>query len=153
MKKFLGALLLVVPALAAAGPLSDVLEGRILNHFFQGVAATQPAALYVGLSTAACNDAGFGTEVSGGSYARVQINPSTTNWPGPTSNNGTVSNGIVAQFPTATADWGTVTHFFIADASTAGNLMVCSPLTLSKSIPNGSQPAFPISSISVQVDN
>ena len=37
---------------------------------------------YVGLLTAAPSDNGGGTEVSGGSYARVAVNATLANWAG-----------------------------------------------------------------------
>jgi len=41
------------------------------------------------------------------------------------------------EFPTATANYGTVTHVGIYDASSAGNLMAWAALTSSKTIETG----------------
>ena len=49
---------------------TDFLEDKILNHVFRNVAYTAPATVYVGLFTTATTDAGGGTEVTGGGYAR-----------------------------------------------------------------------------------
>lgn len=150
--------LLVVPAAtppAQAGPMSNYLEAEVIKYWFQNTAgAAKPATLYAGLSTAACNDAGFGTEVTGGSYARVAMTANSTNFPGPTANDGTVTNGAAITFPAPTANWGVVTHWFIADASSAGNLLWCAALTVSKTVNNGdAAPSFGIGALSVQVDN
>lgn len=139
---------------AMAGAASDYLENALLGHVFKGSAYTGPATTYVGLSTSACSDGAFGTEVSGGSYARVAVTSSGSNWTGPTSGNGTIANTNAVTFPAPTANWGSVTHWFIADASTAGNLLVCSPLTVSKTVNNAdAAPSFSAGSLTFQIDN
>mgnify|MGYP000656172872 FL=1 len=60
--------------------MSNYLENKLVDHIFRGVSFTAPAALHVALFTAAPSDSGGGTEVSGGSYARAALSPSTTNW-------------------------------------------------------------------------
>lgn len=160
MKKFLSNLF--VSALAAlsfavpaqAGSMSDYLEGKLLDHTFKATAYSGSATLYVGLSTAACSDSSVGTEVSGGSYARVAVTSNGTNWTGPTGNNGTIANGAAITFPSPTANWGTVTHWFISDASTAGNMLVCAALTTSKTVNNGdAAPSFGVGAMTFQIDN
>ena len=56
-----------------AGSFSDYLEDKLLKHAFTNTTYTPAATMYVGLYTAAPTDAGGGTEVSGGSYARVSV--------------------------------------------------------------------------------
>lgn len=108
---------------------SDYLETKVLDHVFAGTAYTAPATLYVALFTAAPSDSGGGTEVSGGGYARQTIAFTTSG--------DTTSNNAAVEFPTATANYGTVTHVGIYDASTAGNLMAWAALTSSKTIETG----------------
>jgi hypothetical protein len=142
---------------------TNFLENKLIDWFYRGVAYTPPATLYIGLFTAAPSDTGGGTEVSGGSYARVGVAASTTNWAatnaaGSTAatssgTSGTTSNNVVIAPPTATADWGTVTHFGIFDASTAGNLLIYGALTASQSIPNGGAYSFAAGALSIQEDN
>jgi hypothetical protein len=50
---------------------SDYLEDAVLDHVFRNTALTSPTTVYVALYTATPSDAGGGTEVSGGSYART----------------------------------------------------------------------------------
>lgn len=140
---------------AKAAAMGDSLEAALLGHVFQGSAYTAPGTLYVGLSTSACSDSGFGTEVSGGAYARVAVAANGSNWTGPTANNGTVSNANAVTFPAPSgANWGTVTHWFIASASSAGSLLWCSALTASKTINDGdSAPSFAAGAMTVQIDN
>lgn len=144
--------------------MSNYFENKLIDHVFRGVAYTAPAALYVALFTAAPSDSGGGTEVTGGAYARVNLAPSTTNWAAtngattttnPSSGTtGTTSNNSVVTFPTPTANWGTVTHAAIFDASTAGNMLTWAALSASKTINNGDPaPSFEISALTFQIDN
>lgn len=143
--------------------MSDYLENKLIDHCFRGVSFTAPAALHVALYTVAPTDTGGGTEVTGGSYARVSVAPSTTNWAatngaGTTTNpssgtGGTTSNNGVVTFATPTAGWGTVVAFGIFDASTAGNLLWYGTLTTSKTINTGDTVTFPAAALSVQIDN
>ncbi len=149
---------LVLVALSApmanAAALSDYTENALLGHVFKGTAYTGPATTYVGLSTTACSDSSFGTEVSGGAYARVAVASNGTNWTGPTAGNGTVANGTAVTFPAPTGNWGAVTHWFIADASTSGNLLICAPLATGKTINSGdAAPSFGAGALTVQIDN
>lgn len=94
---------------------------RVLDQSTGKTSITLPA-IWIGLFTAAPTDAGGGTEVTGGAYARVST--SGANWnaaagsaPASTSNSATLT------FTTATASWGTVTSFGAFDAATVGNLL------------------------------
>jgi len=110
--------------------LSDYMEDRIVN-FMRNVAVTGEAAAYVALYTAAPSDAGGGTEVSGGSYARELAGLSA---PSPS---GVTSNAADITFTTATGDWGTITHVGLLDALTGGNLLMWSALDASKTVSSG----------------
>ena len=140
--------------------MSDYLENKLVDHIFRGVSFTAPAALHVALFTAAPSDSGGGTEVSGGSYARAALSPSTTNWASTggatTTTNpsagagGATSNNVAITFPAPTANWGVCTHFGVFDASTGGNLLIHGALTASKTINNGdAAPSFAISALVV----
>lgn len=142
--------------------MSDYLENKIIDWLFRAQTFTTPAGLHIGLLTAAPSDTGGGTEVSGNAYARVNLAPSLTNWAGTqaaasttasTGTSGTTSNNSAVTFPTPTASWGTVTHFGIWDAATAGNLLFYGALNISKTINSGDTVTFPISTLSVQIDN
>lgn len=147
--------------LAQAAALSDYLENKVVDHLFRATAYTAPATVYVGLSTAACSDTGFGTEVSGGNYARVSITAATTAFKGThgttsgasSGTNGTITNAAAVSFPTPSAGWGTVTHWHISDASSAGNILICAALTASKTINSGDAVSFAIDALSIQIDN
>ena len=117
--------------------LSDYLENELIKHIFRTGSFTKPTTLYVALFTAAPNDAGGGTEVSGGSYARVAAGPLDATWAAPAAGDGVTSNVGDITFPAPTANWGSVTHFGIFDAITAGNLLIHGALTAAKTVNNG----------------
>lgn len=111
-------------------------EAKILNRLLNAQADAnwaQIASVYVGLFTAAPSDAGGGTEVATGSYARVTV---TAGWT--VSSIGHAQNTSDVTFPTASANWGTVTHFGVFDASTAGNLLMWGALTENRVVNTGS---------------
>ena len=138
--------------------MSDYLENKMIDQLFRGQTAPTTSTLYVALLTAAPSDSGGGTEVSGGSYARVAVTSSLANWSGTQSTGSTTassgtggqtSNNVAITFPTPTATWGTVTHFGIYDASTSGNLLFYGALTISKTINQADTVTFPAASLSV----
>ena len=132
--------------------MSDYLENKLVDLTLRGQAFTAPATLYFGLHTSATTDAGGGTEVTGGSYARKAVTASLANFAGTqaaastTASSGTggvTSNNGLIDFPAPTANWGTVTHWSVWDASTAGNMLYHGALTTSKTVNNGdAAPSF-----------
>jgi hypothetical protein len=141
---------------------SDYLENKIIDHIFRNRSYTVPTTIYIGLLTAAPSDSGGGTEVSGGSYARVQVGPSDTTWnatqggaPAAASSGtgGATANASTITFAAPSANWGVVSHFGIYDASTAGNLLYWAALTASKTINNGdAAPTFAAGALTVTED-
>jgi hypothetical protein len=129
---------------------SDYLENEVLDHVFGGADYSRPATVYVGLFTAAPTDAGGGTECTGGSYDRADVTNNATNWPA--ASGGAKSNGVAIAFATATASWGTVTHFGIFDANSAGNLLAWGALTAAKTIDSGDTPSFAIGELDLTLD-
>ena len=129
---------------------SNYLELKFLDLAWGAVAFTAPVTVYAALYTAAPSDSGGGTEATGGAYARVAITNNATNWPAAAS--GAKSNGTVITFPTATANWGTVTHFGVFDAATAGNLLNWGALTTSQAVNTGATPSFAAGALSITLD-
>lgn len=109
---------------------SNYLENKILDHVLKNVSYTSPTTVYVGLFTTDPTDAGTGTEVSGGSYARQVLSVTT-------ASAGIVTSSGDVTFPQATANWGTISHIGILDALTSGNLLMHTALTTSKVIETG----------------
>jgi hypothetical protein len=125
--------------------MSDYLENALLNAVLRNTPYTSPSQVYVALFTSDPTDAGTGTEVSGGGYARQAV---TFNAP----SNGQVTNASDILFPIATASWGTVTHVGIYDAQTGGNLLFSGALTTSKTISANDQLKIAAGSLSISLD-
>ncbi len=128
-----------------AGNLSDWSENALLDWLMGGSAPTRPTNRYVGLFTAAPTDAGGGTEVSGGGYARQAITCGA-------AASGATSNNAAITFTASGAAFGTVSHIGIFDASTAGNLLWWGPLTVSKAVGDGDSLVFAASDIDLALD-
>lgn len=130
---------------------SDFEEAGVANERLGGTAFTVPGTHYFALSTTTPTDAGGNfTEPGVGSYARVAATNNSTTWPA--ASGGVKANGIQITFPTATAAWGTVTHFGIYDASSGGNLLYLGALTSSLVVNNGDTPRFPIGDLTITFD-
>jgi hypothetical protein len=114
------------------GAMSDYLEQKFLDEVLNIVAFAGPQN-WVALYTAALSDAGGGTEVTGGAYARQRVfenaSASTPKWAlavtqGAGSHLGYLVDNIQdIAFPVATANWGLIVAWAIWDAVTAGNLL------------------------------
>ena len=124
---------------------SDYLELKILEHTLGITSYTAPTTTYLALFTSDPTDAGTGTEVSGGSYARQSIS-----WNTPSS--GATTNSADVTFPQATANYGTVTHIGIYDASSAGNLLYHGALSASKSVETNDTFIVEAGDLSVSLD-
>ncbi|MMZ49672.1 hypothetical protein D1872_113760 [compost metagenome] len=109
--------------------LSNYLEEKILNENFR------TGTIYVALYTNDPTDLDVGTEVSGGSYTRqtVAFSEPTQDVEG----KAVISNSNEVVFPTATSDWGTITHVGFRSAATGGNLLFYGPLVNPKKIDAG----------------
>ncbi len=97
-------------------------------------------AWFVALFTAAPGETGGGTEVSGGSYARVKSIPLDANWAASSGGNGLTENSGAITFPTPTANWGSVTHLGMMDRQTSGNMLAQAALGTAKTV-NNNDPA------------
>ena len=110
--------------------MSNFLENALINATLRATTYTSVATVYVSLWTSDPTDAGSGTEVSGGSYARTAV---TFGAP----SNGVTTNSADVTFPTCTSSWGTVGWIGINDAATSGNLLYHTALDTSKTIDSG----------------
>lgn len=132
-----------------AGSKSDYLENKILDLVVGGQAYTPPASLYFGLLTVAPTDAGGGTEVSGGSYARVAVTNNLTNFPAASS--GVKQNASSITWPVATAAWGTAVAVGIYDAASGGNLLFWTTIT-NKVIDTNDTVSIPANNLTITED-
>lgn len=143
-----------------AGSFSDYAERALLRQLFRNTTGPQPGTVYFALFTASPTDANSGTEVSGGSYARVAVSTGTSGTgsgsgfadPGASGTISTNNNAAIT-FPQPSANWGTVTQMGVYDASTAGNLLCWADLSTSRTINSGdSPPSFAISAFTISLD-
>jgi len=116
-----------------AGSFSDYAELKILDHLVGKTSFTMPTA-YLALSTADPTDSGAGmAEPSGGAYARKVT--AGSDWAAAASGANQTAENLT--FTTATGAWGTITHFALYDAATAGNMLAHGSLSASKVVANG----------------
>lgn len=116
---------------------SDFLELKVLDHVLRYSTApyTAPSTLYLGLFTASTgletNSPSAEVSTGGGTnYARQTVTFGAAS-AGSSSTNATVT------FPAAGANWGTITHVAVMDASTSGNVLFYGAVTTSKTIETG----------------
>ena len=125
---------------------SNHLETEILGHVFGGNAYTAPATLYLALFTSNPDEDASGTEVStsGTAYARQTVTF--------TVSGNTATTSAAVEYSTATANFGTVTHVGVMDASTGGNLLAYAALTSSKTIETGDVFRVPAGDLDIELD-
>lgn len=116
------------------------LRNAIYNAILKNTAFTGAATVYVSLHTAAPGLTGA-NEVSGNAYARTAITYGT-----PTGGSGSNSGAVTFPAPTP-ANWGTVTHFGVWDASTAGNYYFGDALTNAIATSIGVPVTFPVGNL------
>lgn len=124
---------------------SNYWEGEILDHLFD-IGVYSAPTIYVALSTADPTEDGSGlAEPAGGSYARKTISA----W---SRTDNEVDNDSDESFVTATGDWGTITHFALYDAATAGNILASAALDSSKTVSSGDTAKFSAGTLNVTLD-
>lgn len=131
-----------MPSTAA---MADYLEDKLNDHILKNTSYTSPVAVYVGLYTSDPGEDDSGTEVTGGSYAREAVTFGS-------SSGGVASNSAQVTFTTATAAWGTATHFQILDAVSSGNPLFHGALESPYVIGNGDTFRFQIGDLQVTLE-
>jgi len=138
----------------AAGEISDYLSAKLLDLMFRNQAYSVPDT-FVALTTAVVADDSTGstiTEVSGGSYARKQVN--VNGGAAPTwdlAAAGVVDNTDAITLVTATASWGTVTSVAICDAVSAGNLLLYDNTMTDQAVGDGDTVTFVAGALDIQM--
>ena len=126
-----------------AGNLSDYLENKLLDHFLGTATYTKPTTVYIGLYTVVPTDAGGGTQVTGGSYAR-QTAVFSAAASGTTSN---TANIDFAGMPAATT-----VAIGVFDALTSGNLLLWGTLTANKTTDAGDTLRIATGDLDISID-
>lgn len=134
---------------------SDYLEGKVLDTIaslgsidLSSGTITAGTGGFIALFTSAPSDAGGGTEVSGGSYAREAVGATGFG----AASGGAITNPAEFKWADATAAWGTITHIGLYDAVSGGNLLVYGALTSSVAITNGDIFKIPASGFTIQMN-
>jgi len=112
--------------------MSNYLEIKLLDLTLKGTAYAGFDRPYVSLHTSDPTDAGTGTEVSGGSYARTRVTMAAASGAG-----GSVASTADVTFPTATAAFGTVGWIGLWDSLSGGNMLYHTALDAAKTIDTG----------------
>lgn len=136
--------------------LSDYLENALLDHLLKNTPYTKPS-LYFALFTSDPGESGVSGELTIGQlgYTRKQVTNDNTNFP-PCSITGAASksNATAIVFgPCATTSWGTVTHWAVYDAASAGNMLCHGALAESRTVVVGDSPKFSAGSFVITVTN
>lgn len=136
-------------SVSLAGGATDYTVNKFIDLWFRAQAFTWPANAFFALFTAAPTNAGGGTEVNVGNYARVSTPFSLTGFSGTQSagstaassgTSGRISNNFALAYATPDVDWGTITHEGVFDASSAGNLLFWNVLDAAHTVLAGSSP-------------
>ena len=127
--------------------MSDYLENQLIDHIFRARAFSAPATLYISLHTGTTTDAGGGTEVTGGAYARVAVTSGFAKWFGTggettdvdsAGTGGLTDNRDIETFPAPSGgNWGLITHIAVWDAATTGNMLFHGALGTPKTVNDG----------------
>jgi hypothetical protein len=115
---------------------------QILNKIFGATNYTPAATYYIGLRAG-------GTELSGGSYARVAVTNNTTNFPNVAAN--IMVNGTAITFPQATADWTTADEEAIYVASSGGSPRFAGALDYPVTVRTGQTRSFAAGDLKVRI--
>jgi len=134
--------------MATANAATNYLERRLLHFIFKNnsLSFSSPGdSIYVGLATAeSAAETGSVTEATFTNYARQQVTPTavgnTGGWTmvgSDSTDTQTATNENNIEFPASGGTNNTITHVFIADASSSGNILFVGALDASKAIASG----------------
>jgi len=129
------------------GAFTNALKDDLIDQAFGQVAYTPETNLQIALTTTVPTLATPGTEVAGGSYARVSVANNKTTWTNASS--GSLSNAIQIAFPTATASWGNVQGVEIYDNAGTTRLAFAT-LDTAKVIDTGDTASFAIGELDIE---
>jgi hypothetical protein len=105
------------------GSATTYLEQAVLGHTLAFAPMTQPAGIYIGLTTTTPTAGTGGTEVAAGGYVRAAATFALLSIPP-----NVAANANTTDFPSATEPWGMVGWFELWDAQTGGNRLYWGPL-------------------------
>lgn len=127
--------------MATSNAATTYLENKLLAYIFKndsGTFSSPGDSIYVGLATAVSDaEAGTLTEANFGAYARQQVTAANWTLASSSTDTQTVTNANNIEYSASTGTNNTVTHAFIADAASSGNILFVGALDASKTIETG----------------
>jgi|TARA_E500000318_G_scaffold62511_2_gene57859 hypothetical protein len=127
--------------MATSNAATTYLENKLLSFLFKnnaGSLSTPGDSIYVGLATAVSDaEAGSLTEATFGSYARQQVTAANWTLTSSSADQQTVTNAANIEFPASTGTSNTITHAFLVDAASSGNILFVGALDANKTIATG----------------
>ena len=128
--------------MATSNAATNYLERRILDFIFKNnsLSFSSPGdSLYVGLATAvSAAETGSLTEANFTNYVRKQV--TAANWTtigADSTDTQTAKNAANIEYPASGGTNNTISHVFVADALTRGNILFVGALDVSKLIADG----------------
>ena len=128
--------------MATSNAATNYLERRVLHYIFKNnsLSFSSPGdSLYVGLATAvSAAETGSLTEANFTNYVRKQV--VAANWTtigADSTDTQTAKNSANVEYPASGGTNNTISHVFVADASTGGNILFVGALDVSKLIADG----------------
>jgi|TARA_Y100001938_G_C8100520_1_gene441312 hypothetical protein len=127
--------------MATSNAATTYLENKLLNFIFKnnaGSFSTPGDSIYLGLATAVSDaEAGSVTEANFTNYARQQIAASGWTVTSSSADTQTAKNAADVSFPASGGTNNTITHAFIVDAASSGNILFVGALDANKTIESG----------------
>ena len=128
--------------MATSNAATNYLERRIIHYIIKNnsLSFSSPGdSLYVGLATAvSAAETGSLTEANFTNYVRKQV--VAANWTtigADSTDTQTAKNSANVEYPASGGTNNTISHVFVADASTGGNILFVGALDVSKLIADG----------------
>ena len=141
--------------MATSNAATTYLENKLLSLIFKNNAGSFSSpgdSIYVGLATAVSDaEAGSLTEATFGAYARQQVTAANWTLTSSSADQQTVTNAAAIEFPASTGTDNTITHAFLADAASSGNILFVGALDNDKTIETGDIFRFNASNLTIEL--
>jgi len=127
--------------MATSNAATTYLEHAVLDFIFKNNSesfTTPGNSIYIGLATAVSDpEAGTLTEATFTNYARQQVTAANWTLASVATDAQTVTNAANIEYPASGGTTETITHAFVVDAASSGNIMFIGALDASKTIASG----------------
>jgi len=121
--------------------MTNYLEGALIDHVLRNTSMTSPTTVYVSLHTSSPTETGAVGELTvTNGYAREAVTFGA-------DTDGVSTNSGAITYTASGGAWGSITHFAVWDASSAGNALLWSALDTSRTVNDGDSLEFAIAAI------